>query len=465
MIEENWMRIIASYKSNILLDAQNSMFITPFTVHGFSFVYLFIGLIAKMKLLSYARHLTLRRLATVSRGKNSAASASSYSFELSDEQKSLQELTRKFTREEIIPKAAHHDKTGEFPHEIAKKAYELGLMHGLIPTKYGGNGLSLFDACLTTEEMAYGCSGVSTALGSSSLGQAPVILFGTDEQKKKYLGRMTEELMYCAYGVTEPGTGSDVANIQTKAVKKGDSYVINGQKMWITGAGVANWFFVLARTHPDPKAPANSSMTGFIVEANSPGVTIGRKEIMMGQRCSDTRGITFEDVVVPKENVLAAEGGGFKIAMGAFDLTRPPVACAATGLSQRCLDEATRYALERRTFGKLIIEHQAVAHLIADMAVGVELSRLAWMRGAWEFDQGRRNTYHASVSKAYTGDIANKCATDAVQVFGGNGFNSEYPVEKLMRDAKIFQIYEGTSQIQRHIVIGEHIRRFKSGQR
>jgi len=276
---------------------------------------------------------------------------------------------------------------------------------------------------------------------------------------------MTEELLYCAYAVTEPGTGSDVSNVQTKAVKKGDSYVLNGQKMWITGAGVANWIFVLARTHADPKAPANSSMTGFIVEANTPGVTPGRKEIMMGQRCSDTRGITFEDVVVPKENVLSTEGNGFKIAMGAFDLTRPPVACAATGLAQRCLDEATRYALERKTFGKHIIEHQAISHLLADMAIGVELARISWMRGAWEMIVGRRNTYHASISKAYAGDIANKCATDAVQIFGGNGFNSEYPVEKLMRDAKIFQIYEGTSQIQRHIIAGELVKRFKSGQR
>ncbi|GAB6026594.1 hypothetical protein CHUAL_013006 [Chamberlinius hualienensis] len=418
-----------------------------------------------MKLLNYARQLTLRRLATVSQSKNSAASASSYSFELNDEQKRLQELTRKFTREEIIPKAAHHDRTGEFPHEIAKKAFDLGLMNGLIPTKYGGNELSLFDFCIINEELYYGCAGISAPIISSALGQTPVILAGTDEQKKKYLGRMTEELVFCAYSVTEPGTGSDVANIQTKAVKKGDSYVINGQKMWITNAGVANWFFVLARTHPDPKAPANSSMTGFIVEANSPGVTIGRKEIMMGQRCSDTRGITFEDVLVPKENVIAAEGSGFKVAMGAFDLTRPPVACAATALAQRCLDEATRYALERKTFGKPIIEHQAVAHMIADMAVEVELSRLAWMRGAWEFDQGRRNTYYASISKVYAGDIANKCAANAVQVFGGNGFNSEYPVEKLMRDAKIFQIFEGTSQIQRNIIIGEHVRRFKTTQR
>ncbi|MGH0147834.1 UNVERIFIED_CONTAM: hypothetical protein FKN15_048054 [Acipenser sinensis] len=302
-----------------------------------------------------------------------------------------------------------------------------------------GIGLGIFDACLITEEMAYGCTGVQTAIEANSLGQMPVIIAGSEQQQNKYLGRMTEEPLMCAYCVTEPGAGSDVAGIKTRAERKGDEYIINGQKMWITNGGKANWYFLLARSDSDPKTPANKAFTGFIVDADTPGIQVGRKEMNMGQRCSDTRGITFEDVRVPKENILIGEGAGFKIAMGAFDKTRPPVAAGATGLAQRALDEATKYALERKTFGKFIAEHQAVSFLLAEMAMKVELARIAYQRAAWEVDEGRRNTYYASIAKAFAGDIANQVASDAVQVFGGNGFNSEYPVEKLMRDAKIYQ--------------------------
>uniref|UniRef100_A0A3Q0SG06 Medium-chain specific acyl-CoA dehydrogenase, mitochondrial n=1 Tax=Amphilophus citrinellus TaxID=61819 RepID=A0A3Q0SG06_AMPCI len=406
--------------------------------------------------------------------------------ELNDQQKEFQQLARKFAREEIIPVAPTYDKSGEYPFPIIKKAWELGLINGHIPQEYvvldseigtvfgffsnvsemsflysGGMGLSSFDTCLITEELAYGCTGVQTAIEANSLGQMPVIIAGSDAQKKKYLGRMTEEPLMCAYCVTEPGAGSDVAGIKTRAVKMGDEYVVNGQKMWITNGGKANWYFLLARTNPDPKCPASKAFTGFIVDADSPGVQVGRKEMNMGQRCSDTRGITFEDVRIPKENVLIAEGAGFKIAMGAFDNTRPPVAAGATGLAQRALDEATNYAMERKTFGKVIAEHQAVSFLLAEMAMKVELARLAYQRAAWEVDQGRKNTYYASIAKAFAGDIANQVASDAVQIFGGNGFNSEYPVEKLMRDAKIYQIYEGTAQIQRLIIAREHLGRSK----
>ncbi|XP_038000211.1 medium-chain specific acyl-CoA dehydrogenase, mitochondrial isoform X1 [Motacilla alba alba] len=385
-----------------------------------------------------------------------------FSFELTDEQKEFQATARKFAVEEIIPVAAQYDKTGEYPVPLIKRAWELGLMNSHIPESCGGLGLGSFEACLITEELAYGCTGVQTAIEANSLGQMPVIIAGNEHQQKKYLGRMTEEPMMCAYCVTEPGAGSDVAGIKTKAEKKGDEYVINGQKMWITNGGKANWYFLLARTNPDPKAPASKAFTGFIVEADSPGIQIGRKEMNMGQRCSDTRGIVFEDVRVPKENVLIAEGAGFKIAMGAFDKTRPPVAAGAVGLAKRALDEATRYALERKTFGKPIVEHQAVSFLLAEMAMKVELARMAYQRAAWEVDAGRRNTYYASIAKAFAGDIANQVAADAVQIFGGNGFNTEYPVEKLMRDAKIYQIYEGTAQIQRMIIAREHIGKFKA---
>lgn len=244
-----------------------------------------------------------------------------------------------------------------------------------------------------------------------------------------------------------------MSGIKTRAEKKGDEYIINGNKMWITNGGIADWYFVLARTNPDPKAPAGKAFTGFIVDAKTPGVTPGRKELNMGQRCSDTRGITFEDVRVPKENVVGGEGAGFKLAMATFDLTRPPVAAGAVGLANRAMHEATQYSLQRKTFGVPIAQHQAVAGLLADMAIGVESGRLAWMRAAWSVDNNQKDkSFHASIAKCYASDMANRVASDAVQVFGGAGFNSEYPVEKLMRDAKIYQIYEGTSQIQRLII-------------
>jgi len=374
-------------------------------------------------------------------------------FEINPDQRELLDLAEKFTAEEIIPVAAHYDKTGEYPWPVLRKAHEVGLMNLHIAPEYGGMGLGTLDGCLVTEKMAYGCTGIMTAIEANGLGSMPIMIAGNEEQKKKYLTRLIEEPLMCAYGVTEPGAGSDVAGIKTKAVKNADGdWVINGQKMWITNGGVANFYFVLARSNPDPKCPASKAFTGFIVDADTPGVTPGRKEQNMGQRASDTRGITFEDVVVPKENVLIGEGAGFKVAMGAFDKTRPPVAAGAVGIAQRALDEATKYATERKAFGVPIINHQAVSFMLADMAIGVESSRLCYMKSGWQADHGMRNTYMASIAKCLAGDVANKAATDAVQIFGGNGFNTEYPVEKLMRDAKIYQIYEGTAQIQRVII-------------
>eukprot|EP00164_Ancoracysta_twista_P003584 GFYU01004791.1.p2 GENE.GFYU01004791.1~~GFYU01004791.1.p2 ORF type:complete len:431 (-),score=149.45 GFYU01004791.1:66-1358(-) len=373
-------------------------------------------------------------------------------FTLTEQQRQFQELARNFTAEEIIPAAAEYDVTGEYPRPILNKLHELGLMNGHIPQEYGGLGLHSLDGTVIAEELAYGCTGVSTAAEANTLAQMPVILAGNDAQKKKYLGRMIEEPLFCAYGVTEPGAGSDVSGISTKAVKKGDEWVINGAKIWITNGGVADWYFVLAKTDADNKG----GFTGFIVDANTPGIEVSQKLKNMGQRCSDTRGLTFEDVVVPDENVLGTPGQGFKIAMGAFDRTRPPVAAGAVGLARRAMDEAVRYSTERKTFGKPIAAYQAVSFMIADMAAEIECARLITHRSAWEIDQGRRNTYYASMAKMFAADVANKTATNAVQIFGGAGFNTEYPVEKLMRDAKIFQIYEGTAQIQRLIIAREH---------
>mmetsp|Transcript_6592 Transcript_6592/g.16628 ORF Transcript_6592/g.16628 Transcript_6592/m.16628 type:complete len:422 (-) Transcript_6592:97-1362(-) len=375
------------------------------------------------------------------------------SFELTDEQKAIQHLAREFSRNEIIPVAAELDRTMEYPRELLKRTHELGLLNCEIPEEYGGVGLHCQESCIIKEELAYGCSGVSTAFEANTLAQMPVLLAGSHEQKLKYLAPMTEEVSFCAYGVTEPGAGSDVANIQTKAVKDGDKWILNGNKMWITNSGVASWFFVLART--DASASAGRGFTAFIVERDWEGVSVGKKEINMGQRCSDTRGVTFENVVIPDANRLGAEGQGFKIAMGAFDRTRPPVAAGAVGVAQRALEEAIKYAKERKTMGKPIIEHQAIAFMLAENAANIEAARLMTLRSAWEVDQGRRNTYYASIAKMLASEACMKATTDAVQVFGGAGFNTEYPVEKLMRDAKIFSLYEGTTQIQQLIISRE----------
>jgi acyl-CoA dehydrogenase len=373
-------------------------------------------------------------------------------FELTDEQKQLQETARKFAREEIIPKAAEHDKNGKYPVEIAKKAWELGLMNTHIPGEYGGLGLGVLDGCIITEELAYGCTGICTAMEANVLAAAPLMVAGNDDQKKEFLGRLTSEPLFAAYCVTEPGAGSDVSGIRTQAKKVGDDYVINGSKMWITNASVANWYFVLAYTDPTQK---HKGMSGFIVPADTPGITVGKKEWNLGQRASDTRGIVFEDVKIPAKYRLGNEGDGFKIAMGAFDHTRPPVAAGAVGLARRAMEESIQYAQTRKAFGQPIANFQAVSFMIADMAKDIEAGRMLVWKAAATIDAGQRNTRYAAMAKSFCADMAMRVATDAVQVFGGYGYSEEYPVEKLMRDAKIYQIYEGTSQIQRLIIAKE----------
>jgi acyl-CoA dehydrogenase len=291
-----------------------------------------------------------------------------------------------------------------------------------------------------------------TALEANGLAQAPLIVAGNDEQKKQFLAPMTQEPMMAAYGVTEPHAGSDVQGIKTTAKKVGDDYVINGSKMWITNASVASWYFVLAYTN---KELGFKGMTGFIVPANTPGIEVGKKEKNLGQRCSDTRGLVFTDVKIPSKYRLGAEGDGFKIAMKAFDHTRPPVAAGAVGVAKAAMNHAMKYATERKTFGVPIAKHQAVSFMIAEMAMNIEAARLLVWKSAHEIDKGRRNTKFAAMAKAFAADMCNKVCTDAVQVFGGYGYSTEYPVEKLYRDSKIFQIYEGTSQIQRLIISKE----------
>lgn len=373
-------------------------------------------------------------------------------FSLSDEQKQLRDLAREFTEKEIVPVAAEYDRKAEFPLEVCRKAWELGLMNVQIPEAYGGPGLGVFEDCLIAEEFGVGCTGIGTSMMANMLAEGPLIIAGTEEQKKKYLGQMVEELAFSAYAVTEPDAGSDVAGIKTTAKKVGNDYILNGQKMWITNAAQARWLFVLAYT--DPEA-AYKGMTAFIVPTDSPGVQVGKHEEKMGQRASDTRGVTFEDVKLSAENRLGNEGDGWKIAMLAFDHSRPVVAAAAVGLARGAMEQAIRYATERKTFGQPIAKHQAVSFMVADMAMNIEAARLLVWKSAWKTDRGERNTLEAAYAKAFAADMAMKTATDAVQVFGGYGYSAEYPVEKMMRDAKIFQIYEGTSQIQRVIISRE----------
>lgn len=373
-------------------------------------------------------------------------------FELSDEQKQLQQVAHDFAANVMRAKASHYDETGDWPKDVLIKAYELGLINAHIPTAYEGLGLNALDGAVVEEELGWGCTGIATAITANSLAQVPIIVAGSEEQKKKWLTPFASEHLICSYAVTEPAAGSDVAAIKMSAVKKGDRYILNGQKMWITGAGHAAWYFVLAKTDKDA---GHKGMSAFIVPRELPGVVVGKKEKNMGQCASDTRGITFEDVEIPAANLLGREGDGFVIAMKAFDHTRPLVAAAAVGLSRSAMEHAIAYAKERKTFGKPLWHHEGVSFMIADMASDIEASRLLVYKSASLIDSGKRNTLNAAYAKRFAADAAMRIATDAVQVFGGNGFNKEYPVEKLMRDAKIFQIYEGTSQIQRVIIARE----------
>jgi acyl-CoA dehydrogenase len=372
---------------------------------------------------------------------------------LSEEQQALAQTARDFTRKEIIPKAAHYDETGEFPREIFKKAWETGLMNVEIPEAYGGLGGTCLDNCLVQEEVSFGCSGINTSMAANSLGATPVVIAGTDEQKREYLTRLTKELTFCAYCCSEPDAGSDVAGMRTRVTKHGDEYVLNGQKRWITNGGVAGFYTVFATFDPAMK---HKGIACFVVDAKTPGVKAGRKENKMGQRASNTTDVIFEDVKLPKSALLGPEDGGFKIAMRTFDKSRPWIAATAAGVIRRSLEESRAYSLERKTFGVPIAQHQAIQFILAEMAISYEATRLLTHKAAWLVDQGDLSSIVSSYAKAYGADAAMAAATNAVQVFGGYGYTKEYPVEKLMRDAKLLQIYEGTSQIQR-IVIARNV--------
>jgi acyl-CoA dehydrogenase len=370
-------------------------------------------------------------------------------FDLTEEQQGLIKTARDFTRAKIIPVAGEMDEHGTFPSEIFKEAWGLGLANCEIPEQFGGLGLSCLDHCLILEEVSYGCLGVNTTLAANSLGATPLIIAGTDQQKAQYLGMLSSEPCHAAYACSEPDAGSDVAGMSTKYTQHGDEFVITGQKRWITNAGYARFFTVLATKD---KALKHKGITCFVVDADAPGLKIGKKENKLGQRCSNTCDVLFEEVRVPKSAIVGAEGEGFKVAMKTFDRSRPWIAAGALGVMRRAIEESKNYALERKTFGVPIAQHQAVQFMLADMAVKYEATKLLCHKAAFQVDQGKLDSVVSAYAKVFGADSAMEVTTDAVQIFGGYGYTKEYPVEKLMRDAKLLQIYEGTSQIQRMVI-------------
>jgi acyl-CoA dehydrogenase len=370
---------------------------------------------------------------------------------LTDEQQDLRELAHSFAEKDIRKVAWDYDKDGTWPQDIIEKAWEIGLMNTHVAEEYGGPGLDYLSGCLIEEEMGWGCSGIGTSLMANGLASAPVGLGGSEEVKKKYLGMLTEAPKLASFCLTEPDAGSDVSGMKTTATKKGDKYVINGSKCFITNGGYADWFTVYAKTDKDA---GHRGISAFVVPKDDT-VTVDKKEDKLGQRASNTATITFNETEIPAENLLGEENHGFKLAMMTLDRTRPGVAGLAVGIAQAAFEFASEYAKERVQFGVPIAMHQAVAFMIADMATKIEASRLLVWQSASLLDQGKRNTLAASHAKRFSADSAMEVTTDAVQVYGGYGFIKEYPVEKLMRDAKIMQLYEGTSQIQRLVIAKE----------
>ncbi len=371
-------------------------------------------------------------------------------FEVTEEQRALIETARRFTKERVIPIAAQCDKESRFPREVFEEAHKIGLANPTLPEEYGGAGLSDVDSSFITEELAYGCSGIQTSITANTLGLTPIKLAGSAEQKKKYLGWLASEPIFASYATTEPGAGSDVAGMQCRAVKQPDgSYVLTGQKMWITNATMASFFTIFATENPELK---HKGIGAFIVHRDQKGLSVGRHEDKLGQRASDTAAVMLEEVHVPAAQVLAPPGHGFKVAMETFNQTRPDIGAIAVGIIKRCIDECVAYAKQRKTFGKPIAEHQMIQAMLAEMGIRHEATSLLVRKAAWNLDKGIRNPIISSYAKAYGADAAMASAIDAVQIFGGNGYSKEYPVEKLMRDAKILQIYEGTAQVQRMVI-------------
>jgi acyl-CoA dehydrogenase len=380
------------------------------------------------------------------------AVAGGVSFALTDEQKALRDLAHEFAEKEIRPKEREYDEHSTHPADVIAKAHEIGLMNLHIPEDDGGPELGGCEGMLVGEELCWGCAGIGTAIAVNGLGHGPVNIAGTDEQKRQWLPPLVDAPLLTSFALSEPNAGSDVSSIQSTAVRHGDEYVLNGSKMFITNAGHASWLTVFASTD---KSKGHRGLTAFIVPTDLDGVIVEKHLDKMGQRSTDTSALAFQDVKVPVANRLGEEGDGFKIAMKTLDFTRPGTAVGAVGVARAAFEYAAQYSKERVQFGMPIAMNQGINFLIADMATKIEAARLLCWQAAWMIDQGMRATLQSSYAKRFAADICMEVTTDAVQVFGGYGYMKEYPVEKLMRDAKLYQIYEGTSQIQRLVIARE----------
>ncbi len=372
-------------------------------------------------------------------------------FTLTDEQLSIQEMAHDFAEKEMRPVAWDYDRDGTWPQGIINKAWELGLMNSHLPEEYGGPGLGYLDGAIIEEEIAWGCSGIGTTLSCNGLATTPVALGGSEELKKEYLGRLSEAPVLASFCLTEPDAGSDVSGMKTSATRRGDKWVINGSKCFITNGEYADWYTVFAKTDRDA---GHRGISCFVVPRDA-GVVVDKHEDKMGQRASNTATITFPEVEIPLDHLVGEENKGFKLSMMTLDRTRPGVAAMATGVARAAWEMAADYAKERVQFGVPIAMHQGIQFMLADMATKVHLSRLATYNSAVLLDQGKRNTLESSHAKRYAADSAMEIAVDAVQIFGGYGFIKDYKVEKFMRDAKILQLYEGTAQIQRLVIARE----------
>ncbi len=370
-------------------------------------------------------------------------------FDLTPEQKALQEKASRFAKEIILPVALQHDRDGTFPLEVIRKAYDEGFLTPLIPKEYGGGGLKILDVCLLSEELAAGDMGLFVSIFVSTLALYPIIIFGTEDQKNRFLKPFCAQFSLASYCLSEYHVGSDPASMETTATREGDHYVLNGTKMWITNGGYANLYLVFGTTDRQKR---HKGVISLIVPADLPGIRHGEPIDKMGQRASNTIAVTFTNTRIPKENLLAGEGEGFKKAMVALDITRPMIAIGAVGLARSAMGLAIQYAQKRVQFGVPIANHQAVQFMLADMAIGIDAARFLVWRASCMADQGMRNSKEAAIAKAFAADVAMRVTTDAVQVYGGMGYTRWHPVEKLMRDAKVIQIYEGSAQIMRMII-------------
>src|SRR5438477_1520090 len=363
----------------------------------------------------------------------------------------MREMAHDFAEKEIRPVAWEYDRDGTWPQELIEKAWELGLMNNHFPAEYGGADLGYLDGCIIEEELGWGCSGVGTSLMCNGLATAPLMLAASERLKKDYLGRLSEAPLLASFCLTEPDAGSDVSGMKTTAVRKGDMWLINGSKCFITNGEYANWYTVYAKTD---REAGHRGISCFIVPRDA-GVVVDKHEDKMGQRASNTATITFPEVEIPLDHLVGEENKGFKIAMMTLDRTRPGVAAMGVGVGRAAMEFAIDYSKERVQFGVPIAMHQGIQLMIADMATKVHLARLATWNSAVLLDQGRRNTLESSHAKRFAADTAMEVTTDAVQVYGGYGFIKEYKIEKLMRDAKILQLYDGTAQIQRLVIARE----------